>query len=64
MKTYDITLKHDSGSATHRISAESFDAALTRLCDLEKAPKSALHWWAIVPTARQIRRTQSLLRCI
>jgi len=64
MKTYEFTLKHDSGTCAIRIREESFDKAKRRVLELERAPERAIQSWRVVPDARAIRKTQSLLRCI
>lgn len=64
MKTYEITLKHDSGTVALRTRAESIEAAKRMICEAERAPESAVACWRVVPTARQIKRTKSLLRSI
>jgi hypothetical protein len=63
-KTYALTLRHDSGTVEIRIAASSLASAKQRVLDAERAPESAIQSWRIVPTARQIRRTQNLMRCI
>lgn len=64
MKTYEITLRHDSGTVTLRTKADSIEAAKRMVCEAEGAPTSAVAYWRVVPTARQIKRTKSLLRSI
>lgn len=64
MKTYDITLGHDAGSVTIRVRATCINSAIGIVCDAEKAPRSAVTTWRIIPTARQIAKTKSLLRSI
>ena len=64
MKTYEISLRHDSGSVTIRTRASNIETAMKMVCDAEKAPLGAIKHWRVVPTARQIKRTQSLLRSL
>lgn len=62
MKTYEITLKHDAGTVKARATASSYQAAIELVCLAEKAPTSAVQTWRIIPTAKQIARTKSLMR--
>ncbi len=62
MKTYEFTLKHDAGHVTLRIRANNLPAAQKVVLDAEKAPASAIQYWRVVPTAKQVSRTKSLLR--
>ena len=64
MKTYEITLKHDSGEITIRTSATDIGTAIQNVCNAENCPKSAVKYWRVVPTKKQIKKTQSLLRSI
>ena len=63
-KTYEISLKHDAGEVTIRLRASSYLAAIEQACNAEKAPKCAVQSWRVIPTARQIARTKSLMRGI
>lgn len=64
MKTYEFTIKHDSGTVTVRTSATDISAAQEIVCASECCPRSALSSWRIVPTARQIAKTKNLLRSL
>lgn len=62
MKRYLFTLKHDSGTATIGIVDQNLESAKRRLLDQEKAPESAILYWSVVPTAKQLKNTKSLMR--
>jgi hypothetical protein len=62
MKTFEITLKHDGGQVTIRTRATCLAMAQNIALTAEKAPRSALAYWGIVPTQRQIARTKNMLR--
>lgn len=64
MKTYRIGLKHDNGTAEIGVQANSIQEAKKLIMELEKFPESAMTYWAVVPTKKQIARTKSLLRGI
>ncbi len=64
MKTYEIALRHNAGTVTIRTRATDISAAKALVCASEKCPESAVAWWRIIPTPRQIARTKSLLRGI
>lgn len=64
MKTYSITLRHDAGEVTLQTRAENISEAQRLVCNAECAPLSAVKSWRVVPTARQIRRTKSRMRCL
>jgi hypothetical protein len=63
MKTYELTLRRDD-TTTKRISAESISDAKRIACDEEGLPLSAVVCWSVIPTAKQITKTKSLLRGI
>jgi len=63
-KTYEFTLKHDSGFINIRTASHSLESAKKLVLDSELAPESAIKSWRVVPTAKQIKRTKSLLRGI
>jgi hypothetical protein len=62
MKTYSITLRHDSGTVTIQTRADSIAEAKALVCASEKAPESAVQSWRVIPTAAQIRKTKNLMR--
>lgn len=62
MKHYLVNLQHDGGNITAETFASSIERAKALVCNAEKAPLSAVKWWQVVPTPKQIRRTKSLLR--
>lgn len=64
MKTYEIALSTDSGDVVFRVGAKDIQSAQTLLLSLERAPVSAVKWWRVVPTAKQIRKTKSLMHCL
>lgn len=64
MKTFNITLSHDSGEVTLMIRADNYQGAIKRACLIEGAPESAVKSWRVIPTARQVARTKNLLRCL
>jgi hypothetical protein len=64
VKKYEIRLKHDNGEITIRTSATDIGTAIQNVCKAENCPKSAVQSWRIVPTKKQIKKTQSLLRSI
>jgi hypothetical protein len=64
MKTYQIQVKHDTGSTVLSVRAGSISAAQDMVCAAEGCPKSALGYWAVVPTTKHVKSTQNLLRCI
>ena len=64
MKAYEITLTHDAGEVTIRTHAGTIFAAIENVCNAEKAPRSAVKTWRVVPTAKQIARTKNLLRSL
>ena len=64
MKTYRIQVKHDAGSVLLTVRAFSIAAAQDAICAAEGCPKSALGYWEVVPTSRQTKRTQNLMRSI
>jgi hypothetical protein len=64
MKTYEITLRHDAGTITLGFRADSYADAKKAILEAEGAPESAIVTWRVVPTARQIRKTKSLMRGI
>lgn len=61
MKTYEFGLTHDHGNVTLRASADTLEAAKQIILTAEKAPASAITWWRVVPTAKQIKKTKSLM---
>ena len=61
MKTYEFTLKHDKGIVTLRTRARNLQTAQDIICKAENCPKSAIQWWRVVPTQKQIQRTKSLM---
>jgi hypothetical protein len=61
MKTYEITVKHDSGNKTIRTRARNHSVAFEMVCNFENCPRSAIVTWRVVPTKQQIRKTQRLL---
>ncbi len=67
MKTYELTFQGRQVGAigafcdfTVRISADTIENAWLRLYDTHE--HITRKYWRVVPTARQIRRTKSLLR--
>lgn len=64
MKTYELTLKHDAGQVTLRVRAESLQQAQNLVCDIERAPKSAIQSWRVIPTKKQTQKTKNLMRSI
>ena len=64
MKTFEFTLKHDSGEVTIRTRAQNLAAAQQIVLTAENAPMSAIRSWRVVPTKKQTERTKSLLRGI
>lgn len=64
MKTYELALKHDQGTVTLRTRAANIQAAKEIICKAENCPESAIQWWRVVPTAKQIKKTKSLMRGI
>lgn len=62
MKTYEVTLSSDSGPVTIRTSAATSHQAIGSVCAAEKAPRSAVTTWRVIPTARQIAKTKNLMR--
>ena len=64
MKTYEFTLYHDNGKTKIRVTAGNLERAQKLLMIAEDCPISAIQSWRIIPTAKQIKKTQSLLRGI
>lgn len=64
MKTFEFVLNHDGGKVTLRTGANSLPEAEAIILKAENAPKSAIQSWRVVPTAKQIKRTKSLMRGI
>lgn len=62
MKIYEFNLKHDNGTVTLRYQDNTLKEAQKRLMEDEKCPLSAITSWHIVPTQKQIRKTQNLMR--
>ena len=61
MKQYEITLNSDSGIINIRTRARNIQSAIDIICKAENAPKSAVISWRIIPTKKQIQKTQRLL---
>lgn len=64
MKTFEVTLANSAGGVTIRLCSSTYQEAIKTACNVERAPESAVKTWRVVPTARQIARTKSLLRSI
>lgn len=64
MKTYEITLKHEGEDVTARTQADNITTAKESVCADYGVPVSAVHYWRVVPTKKQIARTKSLMRGI
>lgn len=64
MKTYEITLKHDKGEIKIRTRSTDIGTAMQIVCKAENCPLSAVKTWRVVPTKKQIKKTQNLLRSI
>lgn len=64
MKTYEFQFKHDGGSTVIRTTGTDVNSAKRKVLEAEKAPESAIGWWRVVPTQKQINKTKNLLRNI
>lgn len=62
MKTFEITLKHNGGLCSFRVHGKDYATAKANLLRAEKAPEGAVQTWRVVPTAKQITKTKSLMR--
>lgn len=62
MKTYQFQINHDKGSQIFNITGSDVNSAKQSLLTLENAPESAIQWWRVVPTAKQIKKTKNMLR--
>ncbi len=66
MKTYEIEI-HRADSVLTRVSADTLADAKQQAADINGVDANdakSFGYWRIVPTAKQIRRTQSLLRSL
>lgn len=64
MKTFEFKLHHNSGPVTMRLKADNLERAKDTVLSIEQAPESAIKSWRVVPTAKQIRQTQNMMRGI
>jgi hypothetical protein len=64
MKTFEFILKHDAGTVTICTRADSLEVAKKIVLDAERAPERAIKSWRVVPTAKQVAKTKSLMRGI
>jgi hypothetical protein len=62
MNQYEIVLKHDGGKKVFRVGAINIHRAKQILLDAERAPMSAIETWRVIPTAKQIKKTQNMMR--
>lgn len=60
-RMFELTLQHDNGQIKIRTSATSIRAAYTQVCKAENCPESAVLYWRVIPTKKQIRQTQQWL---
>lgn len=61
MKKFEIEVKHDNGNFKITVTARNIEAAKMMVMIAENCPPSALGWWRVVPTARQIAKTKRLM---
>lgn len=64
MKSYEFNIKTADGVKTVRQMGEDVSDAKYRVCRSENVQSSAISWWRVIPTDRQIARTKSLLRSL
>jgi Fe-S cluster biogenesis protein NfuA len=61
MKTYVITVSHDHGSIDIQTIAQNIESAISIIMACEGCPRCAIGAWRIIPTKKQIAKTQRLL---
>jgi hypothetical protein len=64
MKKYEFALQHDNGELIIQTRARNITIAMEIICKAENCPQSAIKWWRVIPTAKQIKKTQNLMRGI
>lgn len=64
MKTYEFGMIYNGVINHIRIQDNNLKNAEKRVLQLENAPKRAIQYWRVVPTASQIKKTKNLLRGI
>lgn len=62
IKRYEFGVRHDSGTLKIRTAASSLEAAKNIVMQAEGCPEGAITSWRIIPTARQLKKTKSLMR--
>jgi hypothetical protein len=62
MKKFEFLLNSDSGEYYLTVTAQNYGAAEKIVLDSEKCPKRSIRSWRVVPTAKQIKKTKSLMR--
>jgi len=66
MKTYEIEI-HRADTVLTRVSADSLADAKRQAADMNGVDANdakSFGAWRVIPTAKQIRKTKNLLRCI
>lgn len=64
MKQFEFEIKHDNGTITLRTFARNLEEAQNVICKAEDCPRSALGYWRIVPTKKQLAKTKRLMQNI
>lgn len=64
MKTFTIAINRPAGDAICTIHADNLHIAIATACEMVKAPIEAVKYWHMVPTARQLAKTKSLMRSL
>lgn len=61
MKTYELELRINTTKLV-RLKAESLEEAKRQACDEEGITTNCVMTWRVIPTAKQIAKTKSLMR--
>lgn len=60
MKTYKIQLKHDKGETIITTRARNIQAAIDSVMIAEQCPRSAIGYWSVVLTKKQLAKKEVL----